>query len=134
MGMVGVVGVGCGGEEPRVRMPAQSDAFLLLRERLLPVLPAEVLVEPDVRWWTDPCPGTARSAVVLGDRCFSGIYYRADGIDVAWRGSIGESAYSHELLHYFLDHSGQDSDPLHAREDLWPRINAIDTALQEQGM
>lgn len=122
----------CGREPPEtMKMPVQGEAFALLRERFGSLFPAHVLVEPEVRWWTDLCPGTERTAVLIGSRCYAGLYYREVGVDVAWRGSIGESAYSHELMHYFLDKSGAGSDPLHQRAACWQLVEQTDLLLQD---
>jgi hypothetical protein len=122
----------CGREPPgtMTRMPVQGEAFALVRERFGALFPPEVLIEPEVRWWTDLCPGTERTAVRIGSRCYAGLYYRDEGVDVAWRGSIGESAYSHELMHYFLDKSGAGSDPLHQRPGCWQLVEQTDLLLQ----
>ncbi|MDW8282645.1 MAG: hypothetical protein RMK29_13110 [Myxococcales bacterium] len=126
-------GSGCGPEE-RARMPAQQEAFAVVRQELGRLFAEEMLHEPDVRWWTEPCPGTQISAVVLGPRCYAGLYYRPGGVDVAWRGSIGQSAYAHELMHYFLDQAGLGSDPGHARTAYWQLVERIDLQLQQQGL
>lgn len=125
--------LGCGGGES-AKMPEQEAAFRLVQAALGEALPGERLEEPDVRWWTEPCPGTDTSAVVLGPRCYSGLYYRHGAVDVAWRGTIGQSAYTHELMHYFLDTSGRGSDAAHAQTELWRLVERIDTQLQDAGM
>jgi hypothetical protein len=123
----------CGGGE-RERMPAQGAAFSHLRPALEAAFPGTAIEEPDVRWWTGPCPGTDTTAVVLGRRCYAGLYYRRGGIDVAWRGSVGASAYTHELMHYFLDEAGRGRDAAHTETALWALVERIDAELQNQGM
>lgn len=127
---------GCEGP-PVSRMPAQTQAFEVVAAHLGPRLPAMQqagrLTEPPVHWWVTPCPGTEQSAVLLGPRCYAGLFYRGDAIDVAWRGSFGESAYGHEVLHYLLGQDG-DSDPDHQRLELWDAVQAADLALQERGL
>ena len=125
--------VGCGGgEEPR--MPEQGEAFSVVRAALEAALPGTPIEEPEVRWWTEPCPGTDTSAVVIGPLCYSGLYYRRAGVDVAWRGSIGASAYTHELMHYFLDAAGRGSDAGHGQTAYWDLVERIDLRLQHEGM
>ncbi len=124
--------LGCG--PPEARMPRQSQAFSMISEQFAQVLPKDILFEPDVHWWTDKCPGSDRSAVVLGQQCYSGLYYRKDAIDVAWRGDFGESAYAHELMHYFLDQVYGASDPLHLRVAEWASVNRTDVHLHLEGM
>src|SRR5579883_1459106 len=97
----------CCGRTPSPPRPGQAQAFALVREQFAAVFPGAELHEPEVYWWDVPCPGTDTTAVVLAGTCFPGIY-RRPGADVAWRGSIGHSAYSHELMHAFLDETGQD--------------------------
>ena len=115
-------------------MPAQTQAFALVGAELATLFPGKSLAEPEVQWWTDKCPGSERSAVILGSSCYSGLYYRAGAIDVAWRGKFGESAYTHELMHYFLDQHFGDSDPQHQRTSAWAVVNHADEHLQRAGM
>jgi hypothetical protein len=133
---VASLAAGCGEGGELVRMPAQGTAFQVVRaalEEALP-LPGRPMVEPEVRWWTETCPGTDTSAVVFGPRCYAGLYYRRAGVDVAWRGSIGTSAYTHELMHYFLDAAGLGSDAAHAQKAYWELVERIDLRLQEEGL
>lgn len=126
---------GCGPPEPPpARTPVQGEAFALVREHFTPLFPTVALQEPPVRWWTTPCPGTTRSAVVLGERCYAGLLMRPDAVDVAWRGTIGESAYSHELMHFFLQRHQNDSDPLHERTSAWEVVQQADTLMQSRGL
>lgn len=115
-------------------MPGQGDAFALVRERFVTVLPAAVLVEPEVLWSTKLCPGKTETAVVIGTTCYAGLGYRDGAIDVAWRGSFGKSAYAHELMHFFLKKAGRDSDPAHNQTALWDLVNATDLAMQERSL
>src|SRR5580658_3629935 len=82
---------GCGAPAP---MPAQSRAFSVVSRFFQPALQHLTLSEPQVQWWTTPCPGTDETAVIFGDTCYSGLFYGGSSVEVAWRGSIGHSAYS----------------------------------------
>lgn len=132
--LLGLVG-GCGGP-PVSRMPVQEQAFALVAARFAPQLglPGGALEEPAVRWWTTLCPGTELSAVIRGRRCYAGLYYRGDAVDVAWRGSFGTSAYAHELMHYFLGLRFGDSDGAHAQDAAWAVVRGVDEDLQAQGL
>lgn len=115
-------------------MPVQDAAFALIQRDFASLFPDRVLVEPRVRWWTSVCPGTSTTAVVLGDRCYSGLFSARDRIDVAWRGTIGDSAYAHELMHYFMDQAGLGSDAAHVQVRYWQAANQATAHLQEEGM
>lgn len=132
--------IGCGGS-PSERMPVQAQAFQIVQTYFSAVLPAAPsadsddvkgeLKEPDVRWWKIPCPGSDRTAVIVGGNCYSGLFYRGAGIDVAWRGSFGHSAYTHELMHYFLFRTRNDADPLHQEKEMWDAVQSADRTLQD---
>src|SRR5579872_6322343 len=114
----------CGSPSPP--MPGQTGAFAVVHSRFAAAFPGRDLSEPDVRSWTADCPGTRESAVVLGGTCYSGQFYGGDAVEVAWRGSFGESAYSHELMHYFMDRFGGGSDPGHTQARFWDLVNQTD--------
>lgn len=120
-------------------MPVQDQAFGLVVARFAPQMSVggaggAALTEPLVFWWTTPCPGTNVSAVIRGPRCYSGLYEHEGAVDVAWRGSFGQSAYAHELMHYFLEQQFGDSDAAHQQEARWSLVQETDLELQAQGL
>jgi hypothetical protein len=117
-----------------LRRPLQNEAFTLVKERFAPLFPGLNLIEPQVHWWHELCPGTTQTAVLIGSKCFAGLNKEPGAIEVAWRGSVGKSAYAHELMHYFLKQSGRDSDPDHLKAEIWAVVNQTDTLLQERGL
>lgn len=117
-----------------LRQPLQNDAFAIVKERFAPLFPGLNLSEPQVRWWRELCPGTNQTAVLIGSKCFAGLNKDPGAIEVAWRGSVGKSAYAHELMHYFLKQAGRDSDPDHRQPEIWAVVNQTDTLLQERGL
>src|SRR5262249_20662882 len=123
----------CGGAE-EARMRSQGAAFALVQAALSAALPGTAIEEPEGRWWTEPRPGTDTSAVVIRALWYSGLYCRRAAVDVAWRGSIGASAYTHELMHYFLDRAGRGSDAGHGQTQYWELVERIDLQLQREGM
>lgn len=114
--------------------PNQDSAFALVKQQFAGAFGGMNLVQPEVRWWSNICPNSTATAVILNGTCYAGIGYRPKAIDVAWRGTIGTSAYSHELMHYYLQSLQGDSDPQHAQLPMWELVAATDTMLQNQGM
>lgn len=125
--------VRCGDIE-HPKMPVQSEAFAVVRQHFGMLFAGRAMTEPDVHWWTTNCPGTETTAVVLGQTCYAGIYYRQQGVDVAWRGTFSESAYTHELMHYFLHEFNSGSDPLHQQAIPWQVVREADASLQGRGL
>lgn len=122
--------------DPALR-PRQAEAFLVVKRGLSSVFPDALLVEPIVNWWDKPCPSAkarTETAVVIGDRCYAGLGYRDGAVEVAWRGSFGQSAYTHELMHHYLKLSGKDPDPGHNQTAFWELVSKIDTMLQSMNL
>ena len=132
-GLLGLAAAACG-EAPGPPRPGQAAAFEVVARHFAGAFPGRTLAQPEVAWWTTDCPGTSLSAVILDHTCYSGLFYRTDGVDVAWRGSFGLSAYAHELMHYFLLQAEGTSDPEHLRVPMWELVNQTDTDLQDQQM
>ena len=88
---------------------------------------------PPADWSMTLCPGYQRTAVIRFGTCYDG-YTTLSDMSVAWRGSIGASAYSHEAAHWMLLATGQDIDADHRDVALWSLARELAVRLQEEGL
>jgi hypothetical protein len=88
---------------------------------------------PPAQWSMTLCPGYRRTAVIRLGTCYDG-YTTLSDMSVAWRGSIGASAYSHEAAHWMLLATGQDIDADHRDVGLWALARELAVRLQEEGL
>jgi len=88
---------------------------------------------PPAQWSMTLCPGYRRTAVIRLGTCYDG-YTTLSDMSVAWRGSIGASAYSHEAAHWMLLATGQDPDADHRDAGLWALARELAVRLQEEGL
>jgi hypothetical protein len=88
---------------------------------------------PPADWSMALCPGYQRTAVIRLGTCYDG-YTTLSDMSVAWRGSIGASAYSHEAAHWMLLATGQDIDADHRDVGLWALTRELAIRLQEEGL
>lgn len=88
---------------------------------------------PPAQWSMTLCPGYRRTAVIRLGTCYDG-YTTLSDMSVAWRGSIGASAYSHEAAHWMLLATGQDPDADHRDVGLWALARELAVRLQREGL
>lgn len=88
---------------------------------------------PPAQWAMTLCPGYSRTAVIRAGVCYDGLTTLSD-MSVAWRGSIGQSAYSHEAAHWMLLATGQDPDVDHRDAGLWALTRELAVRLQGEGL
>lgn len=86
---------------------------------------------PPVEWREDDC-GEPRKGARYAGVCYAGLYLRDDHALVAWRGSIHESSYAHELMHAFQWQRGIE-DPDHLRPE-WTLVNTANEQLAASGL
>jgi hypothetical protein len=119
--------LGCEPQKSGYLKPHQQEAWQIVSSAY------GITVPPIVIWWEERCPGTEKTAVVYSGTCFSGFFQPKNSVHVAWRGSINESAYAHELMHYALYFAGLGADPDHRISERWELSNKTNQMLADLG-
>jgi len=92
----------------------------------------------EIGWTTTLClsevSGDYKTAVIYRDVCYAGLTFNIDDIYVAWRGTLGESAFAHELGHIFKIKLGIDPDGQHLDTTFWNAMEAASFELQLEGL
>ena len=125
-----VLSLYCNNPTFNYKLPQQDLAFSIVEKNFKEIFPMQVLEPPPVSWSTVYCPGTLKTAVVIDNECYAGIYRTPGEPQVAWRGSFGESAFSHELMHYYLKKFDGDEDANHQNQSAWQVVQKADGELQ----
>lgn len=117
-------------------LPGQDEAFVYARARVHEETDLFVDdAETTVYWTNTLCPtaepGDTRTAVVYRGNCYAGVTFTCGEIYVADRGTIGASAYIHELGHCFLLWNGRNGDADHSEIWLWELLTDIQNEVRK---
>jgi hypothetical protein len=92
----------------------------------------------NVYWTTTLCwsedAQAYKTAVIYRDICYNGLTFDVDEVYVAWRGSMGESAFAHELGHAYRIDLGWDPDGQHLDISWWEAMDAAAFELRLEGL
>lgn len=98
-------------QEPTPK-PNEDKALQIVKDTYEPFLGDAVQDwAPRVYWSDTVCPyatddGIFLTAVIHNKKCFAGLTHIGGMCQVAWRGNFSKSAYAHELMHAYLNHTG----------------------------
>lgn len=89
-----------------------------------------------IYWTTTKCPDddSGLTAVVdsRNNKCYHGLTFSCREIYVAWRGTIGRSAYAHELGHCYRLVLGMGGDGKHEDTSWWKMMQEINSEVRNR--